>query len=308
MRTLSHILASFLVLIFLSCQPETVETGNPPTMPAKRADYLPIAPSESSVAEALEQVRNSDPIVAAWSHTTRPGFFQELFDEAMNFLGLKYLVRPSSFSEYFVINGEVPAQVYTDPDFTYRPSLLDEVSVYVTDFSILAWREKLVDFVPLLPTRMVFIAREGEAFSQVSNLDGKRVLTSPGTSYERILTELIQEHGIQPVLVEVPPNATFARFLLDGEVDAAPNDSLYAIRSLRNLPGLVITLPIAEYDMLAWAVDPEKPELKLVLDYAVGELQSQGLFNELLLEHFGITLDDYLSVISWGSGVFQPRP
>src|SRR6185369_1232248 len=67
-------------------------------------------------------------------------------------------LRKVVFHEFFDRKGSFPEQVKTDPALTYRPDLLDQVDLYADMLTPVDWRKKLLSFVSVYPSKLVWIA------------------------------------------------------------------------------------------------------------------------------------------------------
>jgi ABC-type amino acid transport substrate-binding protein len=84
----------------------------------------------------------------------------------------------------------------------------------------------------------VFISRQEDNIEQPEDLNGRTVLLSRATIFEDVVEAMAGEYQLDIRRYYVEPSEEFARLVYENQVDAAPNDSLYAILALSRYEGL----------------------------------------------------------------------
>lgn len=247
----------------------------------------------------IQEIRDSGGIRAGVTSLQRGSFFENLFDEALTVLDIQVSRVQVDFQQFFTINGEIPDQIYSDPEYNYIPDIFRQVDVLVTDITVLPWREKILSFVPILPTRIVMISRAEDHINSPEDLNGKKVLTSPGTSFELVINNLVKEYNLEVTMVPVDPTTVFAELVHNRTVDVAPNDSIYAMEGLKNYEGLALTMPLSDIELLGWAVGPKDSVLQSILEKTVDLLKANGSYSRLFEKYFSMSDQQYLDLIAY---------
>ncbi len=210
-------------------------------------------------------------------------------------LELKFI---DSFSQYFETNGTVPEHVQTDATIIYIPDLLQEVDLYCDVLTVVPWREKLFRFVKTVPVREMLVVREGEELTSLHQLDGKIVTNIKDTSYEATLRGLQRDLNIDFDYVYVEADFMQQEKLLNGEVDVVIQDSLVALNEIKKHEGLSMTIPASPLQHLGWGVKHDDVILGDILDKFIIYAQDSGLLEEIWQDEYGITMFEYLQLMS----------
>lgn len=215
------------------------------------------------------------------------------------FLGLPLRLRTVAFPDYFALKGKLPARVKTDPAFRYTPDLFGRgVDLYVDTITVLPWREKLLDFIPVFPTRLVAVTRKGEELSDRAALAGKRISIIPGTASEDALLALEGEIGTTLDIIRVQEVQDEARMVAEGRSDVTVQDANVAILHLKEWKNLSISLNLSEKQSLAWAASPQDPVLASLVRKYLKHAEDRGILDRLWRDYYGITLLDYMWLIA----------
>jgi len=177
-------------------------------------------------------------VVSGFNYFLLEGFAKEAGIE----LELKFV----GFSDYFKINGNVPEEVKTNPDFSYTPDLFNEVDIYCDVISVLPWREKLFKFIEIVPVRQMTITRKGEELNSLDELTDKVIALMPDTSYESRLWEIEKELNIKFTYYFVEGTRDQQKAVSEGIADVSIQDSNIAMNELKRYENLSISIPVAE--------------------------------------------------------------
>jgi ABC-type amino acid transport substrate-binding protein len=164
------------------------------------------------------------------------------------------------------------------------PRLLESEGDVVASATITITPERcrIVDFSePFMPTRVLVLSDLKHPYSELSDLEGTRVATLPGTTYEAIFRKL---HEVTLVYVE-SDNEMF-RAVAEGEADAFGCDSSVVAVELQKYQNLRIRFSASGVQHLAFAVQ-KGSRLKAPLDAFINEMKRTDELRSLLARHFG---------------------
>ena len=207
---------------------------------------------------------------------------------------------PVYFNRFFSLNGEVPERVKTDPGYSYTPDLLREVDFYAGAFSSLPWREKILHFIPVFHSRLIFITRRGGEIHSPEDLRGKRVALIANTSYQDWFEKL---DGVDPANVEYIDSLTGMEtiaMVARGDADVTISDANLAIAQIREFPDLNVTVAGREIETLCWAAAKGNEPMISILEKFMALIQSNGLFEDFWFDFYGISTVNYLDLIGFG--------
>jgi ABC-type amino acid transport substrate-binding protein len=224
------------------------------------------------------------------------GVHYELVRSVARLLGVSVSLTPVQFSRFFERDGEVPPEVQTDPDFSYVPDLLREVDLYAVAMTPLEWRRTFLDFIPLYPTRLVYITRRGEPREPADSPNGSRFALVPNTTYEVWARSNLDLGRVTVVAADT--GEALARLVSEGEADVAVADANLALAQLDDYPNLEMHPTDAELDMLSWAVARGDDGLAGLLTKAIERLRQTGRFDAIWTDYYGVSFMAYLDLLS----------
>ena len=313
MRSLTYCRSLLLVLMFLpffGCERDVPSDGsaasaqNPPQ--ASEAPALVLNQAERAHIDSLRErgglrvaISNEDTIYEEQPDGTVRGLHYRMTEHLGEVLDLSVSYTPVYFAQFFELQGEFPAQVLTDPDFRYTPDLLKTHDFYAGTFTPLPWREKILDFIPVYLTRLIFISRQGEEIDRIADLEDKRIAIIPNTSYQSWFETL---EGINPadlIYVESRTGLEAIEMVSAGEADVTISDANLAIVQVRNFGNLNVTTAASRVDELAWAVAEGSELMRSILEKYIDWIKADGSFEEFWTGYYGISSVEYLELIGY---------
>ena len=146
--------------------------------------------------------------------------------------------------------------------------------------SVTAERLKLVSFaMPSFITAIRMIVREGSGIKSISNLVGKTVVTTKGTTSEKLFNDLNQLRSLGANLVLAKDHAESFAMLEAGKADAFIMDDVlvYSLRaSAREPEKYTIARDSLSHEAIAIMLRKDDPAFKKVVDAEVIRLINQG--------------------------------
>jgi hypothetical protein len=144
----------------------------------------------------LSELRSGGALRVAVTSPIGDDFFGELFIAVMSTLDLSWEPVTTQFSDFFTIDGSIPPSLYDDDEFSYHPDIFQRADILVSDITITPWREQILDFIPIIPTRIVFISRQEDNIEQPEDLNGRTVLLSRATIFEDVVEAMAGEYQL----------------------------------------------------------------------------------------------------------------
>ncbi|MBN2048950.1 MAG: transporter substrate-binding domain-containing protein [Spirochaetales bacterium] len=207
-------------------------------------------------------------------------------------------LRQVSFNEFFAKDGVVPDRIKTDPEYSYVPDLLLDVDLYIGTLSPLSWRKKFLSFIPLHPTKLVYLTRDDTPKIDSENLKGLVFSLLPNTSYEDWLKEHVDLSGLS--VLEVPSGEEAVRVVSAGEADITISDANLAFARMRTYDNITFYPADNEVDSISWAVARNNLLLKNLLEKTLEHLMKTRVFNDIWEDYYGIPFSRYLELLSLG--------
>ena len=192
-----------------------------------------------------------------------------------------------------------------DKPAAYTPRLLQDGScdMYVSNLSVLPWRETKVAIVPLYQNRMIVMIRsKREAdFPDLQALAGKTAIVEEQSSFHSWLlernAELFYNHPVTIQLAdETPPFDLVASGLFDFTI----TDADIAVFAMKNRhKGLTPTFAVGPIQQLGWGVSTDNTDLQtLITDFFQQQRADiDSPLNKAWRSHLGITINEFESLI-----------
>ncbi len=227
------------------------------------------------------------------------GIHYNLAKSFADFLGIELKIMDVMFKDYFSIDGKTPEKVFTDPTYSYTPDLIKEVDVYADTLTILPWREKLLRFIEIAPTRIMLITRKGDEINAIQELDGKKVATVFETSYYTKLREIEKDYDISLEFSLVEDSELIFDYVAEGKADFSARDANLTILHLKNYKNLNVSMPISGIQIIGWAVGKDNEILESILRKYIEYAKTSGLIDQYWREVYGISMEEYHHLIEY---------
>ena len=228
---------------------------------------------------------------------TIKGFHFNLVKSFAEYLVIGLEIRVVKWDDYFSVNGKVPHRAQTDKTYSYTPDLIKQVDLYMDTMTIMPWREKLLCFVKVLPSRILLLTRKDEEIQDIIELKNKTISMVFNTSYETRLRKIEKDLDYSFHIVEVSKTADMVKYVAEGKTDATFQDGHRVLNTLKQYKNLSISMPVSDTQFLAWAVKKDNRILASILDKYIKHLQDTGILNKYFNEEYNITMTEYFTIL-----------
>jgi membrane-bound lytic murein transglycosylase MltF len=232
------------------------------------------------------------------SHT---GFHYGVLEEFADLAKIKIDGKLVSWNDYFYKEGEDLVRVKVDPNYSYVPSLIEDVDLYIDGITAIPWREKMFDIIKYIPSRQMLITRIDNKPTEISELNNKSCVMVANTSMERNLEEMKNVHNIDFTCITVNDFDKMDLMVSEGKVDFTVYDSDRAFVALNNYKNLTILWPISELQLMGWAINKNNKILKGILEKYIRYAQENSILDKYWQRSYGVTFVEYLKVLNLGA-------
>jgi membrane-bound lytic murein transglycosylase MltF len=229
------------------------------------------------------------------SHT---GFHYSVLKDFTDLLKVDIEIKIVTWNEYFYKKGEDLVRAKVDESYSYVPSLIEDVDLYVDGITVLAWREKMFDIIKYVPSRQMLISRIDNKPSNIAELQNKSCVMVNNTSMAMNLEKIKKLHGIDFNCIAVNDFDAMDLMVSEGKVDFTVYDSDRAFSALNNYKNLTILWPISELQLMGWAINKKNKILKSVLEKYIKYAQENAILDKHWKRSYGVTFFEYLKVLN----------
>ena len=227
------------------------------------------------------------------------GFQYEMALEFAKFLDLELKIEPVLFEEVFSIDGSIPDILKIDSTYTYTPDIFRKADIFAGFLTILPWRLQIMEMISYIPVREILVSRKAHPIEKFSDLNGKTVGFTIGTSYENTLKNLIDEKKASFSIKHYPFEEDLMSLLNDGKIDALVSDSQKLFLTLKDYPDLVAELPVSDIENVAWGIEKGNTILKEIIRKFFKHTREEKIMNQLFKKQFSIDLKTYFDLIGF---------
>lgn len=189
---------------------------------------------------------------------------------------------------------------------TYTPKFFQDgtCDLYPSNLTRNAWREKLMDFAVLFPSRMVILARKDDAasFTGPKSLAGKTAFTKKETSFDGWLLESNKsQFQSNPIKIEyVDSNVDeFARVAkAKGAFTIADADAAFNVTNKVH-KDLARVMMVGELDELGWAVRKGDADLLASINafLSTQKADPKSRLNQIWISSYGLDLGSFEQMV-----------
>lgn len=225
------------------------------------------------------------------------GFHYELIKTFVDKYDLELRVIECEFSDFFKLNGLVPSDVETDPQRIYTPDLFNEADLYLANLAILPWREKLMQFIKVIPSKELVVTRKGETLESIHDFPGKKIAVGLNTSHHATMLKIQAEIHTDLTFVHIDDYYSILEKISVGEVDVTVFDSDRLFYEIEAYDNLDVSMTLSELQNLSWAVSRDNDLLASLLRKHIAQLKANGTYNLLWKKYYHVDINDYLKII-----------
>jgi membrane-bound lytic murein transglycosylase MltF len=205
-----------------------------------------------------------------------------------------------SWNDYFHKDGEDLEKAKLDPNYSYVPSLIEDVELYMDGITELPWREKMFNIVTYIPSRQMIVSRVDDKPEQISELNNKTCVMVNNTSMALNLLKLKDDYQIDFNCISITDFDMMDKMVAESKVDFTVYDSDRAFASLKNFDNLTILWPVSEIQMIGWAINKKNKLLKTILDKYISYAQENSILDKHWKRSYGVSFIDYMNILNLG--------
>jgi membrane-bound lytic murein transglycosylase MltF len=229
------------------------------------------------------------------------GFHYNVLKKFTDLAQINIEIELVTWSDYFTKNGEDLSKAKIDKNYSYVPSLIDDVDLYVDGITALPWREEMFDIIKYVPSRQMLISRVDNKPKHISELNNKSCVMVNNTSMKKNLEKIKNSHNIDFNCITVNDFDTMDLMVSQGKVDFTVYDSDRAFSALENYTNLTILWPISELQLMGWAINKKNKILKGILEKYIKYAQENAILDKYWKLSYGVTFVEYLKVLNLGA-------
>lgn len=169
-----------------------------------------------------------------------------------------------------------------------------EIDLECSSSAVTAERLKQVSFsLPIFVAAIRIMVREGSGIRGISNLTGKTVVTTRGTSSEKLFIDLNQLRSLNATLLLANNHAESFAMLESGKADAIILDDvlLYSLRATAKDPSkYIMTRDALTHEPFSIVLRKDDAALKKVVDAEITRLITSGEINAMYRKWFELPI------------------
>ncbi len=227
------------------------------------------------------------------------GFDYLLVKAMADCVGLRLEAVPqSSVQAFFTLNGVMPPDLGAPgTSYAYVPDLLSAVDLYALPLAVVPWRERLMDMVPVFPTRSQLAGRAGEEPKGLAGLAGKTFAVIPDSFQHKTLRDLAAREGYSFSYRYAADERGLFELVRSGQADYLLDGSVYFAKMGDQMRGLSLSPFPGDIVSTGWGVKKSDPGLRELVAAYIAAAQRAGSFGELWASTYGMDFPSYLGAL-----------
>lgn len=225
------------------------------------------------------------------------GFHYRMMELFSQFIGVDLKIEIVSFKDLYSNGDEIGERVITDADYSYDPGIFNDVDLISDTLTVLPWRLKIMDIIPLYPVKQLLILRAGESIDILQKLVSHKIAVREYSSYHMKFMEIGRHLGLRFTFKFVDDTTFQIREILDGRADISAQDSDLCILIKEQHPDLAIGLPISDIQMIGWGVSHNSPLMSSILKKFFTAVKGMHLFHRVWEEEFRFKYLEYWQML-----------
>jgi ligand-binding sensor domain-containing protein/serine phosphatase RsbU (regulator of sigma subunit)/ABC-type amino acid transport substrate-binding protein len=252
-----------------------------------------------SFSRDLATIKRSGKILVGMTKDDYKSINYDLVVEFAKYLNVEIVPVEITWEEAFMKNGNVPADLETNPSVVYNPDVFKKVDIICSTFTILEWRKKIFDFAETLNSaELLLINKNSPPVKDFSDLAGKTIALMEATSFEERMKVINEAQGGKIKIELVKTSEEAKNKLAKGEVfgiildaDEALNFNVTSDLKYR------IGIPISPMTKTAWVVEKGNNLKKEVEDFFL-TIENNEQLNNIFVRKFKTTYSKYIEDIN----------
>ncbi|WP_430885539.1 hypothetical protein [Fusibacter sp. JL216-2] len=271
---------------------------------SKETFYNTLTPDEQDYVQMLK-LSGSLPVAMRIDGTItrqKKGFGMDGFHYNLLMLFAEYLEVPveinlSSFNRYFENDGFIPSDIKVNENIRYTPDAFDDSLMLVDNLTIMPWREKLMDFIEIIPVSVVIMTTDDLIINDLQELNGLEVAVTASTSYASIMEDLIKTYDLDIKVNYVSDSHRAKIMMLEGGADFVFRDSNTALYEAVNNDRFNVSFSVSKPDSIGWAVEKDNQVLKSIGEKFIRYTIETGELEDLWVKEYGIPFRAYSDIL-----------
>ncbi len=250
----------------------------------------------------LDEIKRSGKIYVGFTSDDLDNINYPLAVEFAKYLNVELIPVEITWDEAFMLNGEIPTDVQTNPDVVYTSDAfaIKKCDIICSTFTVLEWRKKLFGFAETLHSaELLIINKKEEQPKDFTNLIDKSISFQRGTTFEKHLHEINNDVG-GGILLNATENGSDAmELLLNEETFGIVLDADEALNFNANSDyKFKIAYPISDVTKTAWAVEKDNNPLIQEVESFFETIANNEVLDEIFFNKFEIRYSTYLDKIN----------
>jgi len=225
------------------------------------------------------------------------GFHYRVLKAFADLVKVKIDVKIVSWNDYFFKEGQDLEKVQKNITYSYVPTLIENVDLYLDGITVLPWREKMFDIIKFVPSRQMVVSRKDNLPLKIGDLNKKLCAMVANTSMERNLDKIKKKNSISFTYIYVEDFDSMDRMVSERKADFTVYDSDRAFAALNTYKNLTIAMPINEHEIMGWAINKKNRVLKNVLKKYLKYAQETAILDKYWKIAYGVTFIEYLKIL-----------
>jgi membrane-bound lytic murein transglycosylase MltF len=245
--------------------------------------------------------RDSSPVYQRHKDGSTTGFHYNVLKGFTDLTKIALELEIVSWDSYFYKQNEDIRKVQNDPSYSFIPTLIGNVDLYLDTITTLPWREKMFDIIKYVPARQMIISRKNNIPDRIQDLDNKSFALIKHTSMEENIKQLEKNNNINIIYQFANSFDALDKMVSTGQVDFTVYDSDQAFSALKNFDNLTIAWPVSDVQMMGWGINKNNPLLKSVLEKYIKFAQETGMLDKYWKRSYGVKFVEYLNILNLGA-------
>lgn len=225
------------------------------------------------------------------------GFHYNLLMLFAEYLEVPVEINLSSFNRYFEKDGMIPSDIKENENISYTPDVFENSLMVVDNLTIMAWREKLMGFIEIIPVSVVVLTTDDLVINDLQELNGLEVAVTSSTSYDSIMQDLIKTYDLDLKVNYVLDSHEAKVMMLNGGADFVFRDSNTALYEAVNNERFNVSFSVSQPDNIGWAVEKDNQILKSIGEKFIEYTIETGELEELWIKEYGIPFRAYSDIL-----------
>lgn len=263
--------------------------------------FLALIIMTAGYSRDLDEIKKSGKIYVAFTSDDLENINYPLAVEFAKYLNVELIPVEITWDEAFMLNGEIPSDLETNPDVSYTSDAfaIKKADIICSTFTVLEWRKKLFGFAETLHSaELLIINKKEEQPKDFTYLVDKSISFQRGTTFEKNLNEINHDIGGGILLNPTETGSEAKNLLLNGQTYGIVLDADEALNfNASSDYKFKIAYPISDVSKTAWAVEKDNNPLIQEVESFFETIANNGILDEIFYKKFEIRYSTFLDKI-----------